>query len=164
VARDAHLAQPSGLTSIAGGGIAFADSEVSALRVLSNGRVETLVGPAFSTGGPTTAIETTARLQHPLGVVALPDGSVAIADRFNSLLRVWQDGALRTVPLTEPLDEPGGLDVLPDGRLIVADTNHHRVVTVDAKTGSVGEIKIRDDRASAQPGGTELSGLAGAGS
>ena len=72
-------------------------------------------------------------------------------------------GALRTVPLTEPLDEPGGLDVLPDGRLIVADTNHHRAVTVDANTGSVAEIKIRDERGSAQPEGTELSGLAGAG-
>jgi thiol-disulfide isomerase/thioredoxin len=162
-ARDAHLAQPSGLTSIAGGGIAFADSEVSALRVLRNGRVETLVGTGLFDWGTDDGDRTTARLQHPLGVVALTDGSVVIADTFNSLLRVWQDGTLGTVPLAEALDEPGGLDVLPDGRLVVADTNHHRVVTVDANTGAVAEVKIRDDRGSAQPGGTELSGLAGAG-
>ena len=145
-ARDAHLAQPSGLTTIANGGIAFADSEVSALRVLSNGRVETLVGTGLFDWGTDDGDRTTARLQHPLGVAALPDESIAIADTFNSLLRVWRDGALRTVPLSEPLDEPGGLDVLPDGRLVVADTNHHRVVTVDANTGAVTEVKIRDGR------------------
>jgi thiol-disulfide isomerase/thioredoxin/sugar lactone lactonase YvrE len=162
-ARDAHLAQPSGLTAIAGGAIAFADSEVSALRVLSNGRVETLVGTGLFDWGTDDGDRTTAKLQHPLGVAALPDGSIAVADTFNSLIRVWQDGALRTVTLSEPVDEPGGLDVLPDGRLIVADTNHHRVITVDVHAGGSAEIKIRDERGAAQPEGTALSGLAGAG-
>jgi len=161
-ARDAHLAQPSGLTAIAGGAIAFADSEVSALRVLRGGRVETLVGTGLFDWGTDDGDRTTARLQHPLGVAALAEGSVAVADTFNSLLRVWQNGVLRTVTLTEPLDEPGGIDVLTDGRLIVADTNHHRVVTVDVDTGTVAEIRIRDEREAAQPAGTDLSGLAGA--
>ena len=162
-ARDAHLAQPSGLTAIADGAIAFADSEVSALRVLRNGRVETLAGTGLFDWGTDDGDHTTAKLQHPLGVAALPDGSIAVADTFNSLLRVWKDGALRTVTLAEPLDEPGGLDVLPDGLLVVADTNHHRVVTVDANTGAVTEIEIRDERGAAGPEGAALSGLAGAG-
>ena len=117
--------------------------------------------PGSSTGAPPTAIARTARLQHPLGVAALPDGSIAVADTFNSLLRVWEDGALRTVPLSEPLDEPGGLDVLPDGRLVVADTNHHRVVTVDAHTGAVTEIRIGGRPKGEQSRGPPLSGARG---
>ncbi len=136
-ARDAHLAQTSGLTLLDDGAVAFADSEVSALRVLRDGRVETLVGTGLFDWGREDGDRATARLQHPLGVAALPGGSIAVADTFNSLLRVWDAGALRTIPLSEPIDEPGGLDVLPDGRLLVADTNHHRVITVDITTGEV---------------------------
>lgn len=104
----------------------------------------------------------TARLQHPLGVASLPDGSIAVADTFNSLLRVWNDGDLKTMPLSEPVDEPGSLDVLPDGRLVVADTNHHRVITVDVRTGAVAEIRVGDRSKDEQIPGTALSGLAGA--
>jgi NHL repeat len=131
--------------------------------VLRNGRVETLAGTGLFDCGTDDGDRTTAKLQHPLGVAALPDGSIAVADTFNSLLRVWKDGALRTLRLSEPLDEPGGLAVLPDGLLVVADTNHHRVVTVDANTGAVTEIEIRDERGAAGPEGAALSGLAGAG-
>ena len=112
-ALQAHLAQPSGLTSIGGDAIAFADSEVSALRVLRDGRVETLVGTGLFDWGTADGDRGTSRLQHPLGVAVLPDGSIAVADTFNSLLRVWKDGDLRTLPLSEPVDEPGGLDALP---------------------------------------------------
>ena len=50
-AREAHLAQPSGLTRLDGEALAFADSEVSALRVLCDGRVDTLVGAGLFTWG-----------------------------------------------------------------------------------------------------------------
>ncbi len=52
-AREAHLAQPSGLTLLDGNAIAFADSEVSALRVLRDGKVETLVGTGLFDWGAT---------------------------------------------------------------------------------------------------------------
>jgi thiol-disulfide isomerase/thioredoxin len=161
-ARDAHLAQPSGLTRIGEDAVAFADSEVSALRVLRDGEVETLVGTGLFDWGVADGDRRTARLQHPLGVAALPDGSIAIADAFNSLIRIWSDGALRTLTLSEPVDEPGGLDVLPDGRLLVADTNHQRVVAIDAHSGSVTEINVRDEQATGQAAGPSLSGAAGA--
>jgi thiol-disulfide isomerase/thioredoxin len=161
-ARDAHLAQPSGLTAIAADAIAFADSEVSALRVLRDGRVETLVGTGLFDWGTTDGNRTIARLQHPLGVAALAGGAIAVADTFNSLLRVWERGTLRTVPLDEAVDEPGGLDVLPDGCLVVADTNQHRVITVDVNTGAVTEIGIRERPQADQIAGGALSGAAGA--
>jgi hypothetical protein len=59
------------------------------------------------------------------------------------------------------VDEPGGLDVLGDGRLVVADTNHHRVITVDAHTGTVAEIEIRDERVPGQARGPALEGRSG---
>jgi thiol-disulfide isomerase/thioredoxin len=160
-AREAHLAQPSGLTRLVGGGLAFADSEVSALRVLRDDRVETLVGSGLFEWGTADGNRVTARLQHPLGVTALADGSIAVADTFNSMLRVWADGSLRTVALREAVDEPGGLDVLPDGRLVVADTNHHRVVTVDLATGEVSEIAVSDQHSADGATGTPLSGRPG---
>jgi DNA-binding beta-propeller fold protein YncE len=161
-AREAHLAQPSGLTLLDGGAMAFADSEVSALRVLRDGKVETLVGTGLFDWGATDGDRRTARLQHPLGVAALPDGSIAVADTFNSLVRIWAGGELRTLQLSEPVDEPGGVDVLPDGRLLVADTNHQRVVAIDAHTGTVTEINVKDEDATGEHAGASLSGAAGA--
>jgi len=161
-AASAHLAQPSGLTRLDGDALVFADSEVSALRVLRDGEVRTLVGHGLFEWGTADGDGSTARLQHPLGVGALAGGSIVVADTFNSLLRVWERGALRTLGLTEPLDEPGGLDVLPDGRLVIADTNHHRVITVTVPAGTVVEVPIgepsREDHADARP----LSGAPGA--
>jgi hypothetical protein len=142
----AHLAQPSGLAVLRGGALAIADSEVSALRVLRDGEVATLVGEGLFEWGADDGDRATARLQHPLGVAALPDGAIAVADTFNSRLRIWRDGRLSTLATTEALDEPGGLDVLPDGRLVVADTNAHRVVLVDPRTGSVETLRLDDRR------------------
>jgi thiol-disulfide isomerase/thioredoxin len=159
-AREAHLAQPSGLTLVGGDTIAFADSEVSALRVLRNGSVETLVGSGLFAWGSADGDRTMARLQHPLGVAAIAGGAIAIADTFNSLVRVWENGSLRTLPLSEPVDEPGGLDTLPDGRLVVADTNHNRVVSVDLRTGEVVEIDVRDQGAG-EIAASALSGASG---
>ncbi len=159
-AGDAHLAQPSGLTLLDDGAVAFADSEVSALRVVRGGRVETLVGAGLFDWGREDGSRATARLQHPLGVAALPGGSIAVADTFNSLLRVWAEGELRTIPLSDPIDEPGGLDVLPDGRLLIADTNHHRVITVDITTGEVTEIHVHGVDGVVDPAGSALAGPA----
>ncbi len=103
----------------------------------------------------------TARLQHPLGVAALTDGSIAVADTFNSLIRVWDGARLRTLRLSEAVDEPGGIDVLLDGRLLVADINRHRVVTVDIATGAVAGIPIPGQRQGAAPPGEALSAGAG---
>jgi hypothetical protein len=135
-ALEALLAQPSGLTVTPDGALVFADSEVSALRRLKDGAVTTLVGQGLFEWGTADGDRETARLQHPLGVAAAADGSIYVADTFNSLLRVWRNAWLSTIPV-HGLDEPGGLCVLPDGRLAVADTNHHRVVFVDAASGDL---------------------------
>jgi thiol-disulfide isomerase/thioredoxin len=161
-AASAHLAQPSGLARLPGDALAFADSEVSALRILRDGAVETLVGRGLFEWGTADGDRTSARLQHPLGVTALGDGSLAVADTFNSLVRIWEQGRLRTLPLSDPVEEPGGLDVLGDGRLLVADTNRHRIISVDIATGSVVEIPVRDSPPSDAALAVPLAGVSGA--
>ena len=131
-AHAAVLAQPSGLAVTADGDLAFVDAESSALRVLRAAtlQVETLAGVGLFGWGSDDGDAVRARMQHPLGVAAAPDGALYVADTFNGLLRVWRGAHLWTVPV-EGFAEPGGIAVLPDGTLLVADTGHHRVVVVD---------------------------------
>jgi DNA-binding beta-propeller fold protein YncE len=140
----ALFAQPSGL-AMGAQGLFVVDAESSALRVVdAQNRVATLIGKGTATWGSADGPIRRARLQHPEGVAAAPDGySVYVADTFNSSLRLWSgvDGELRTAPVSGLL-EPGGLDVLPDGRLVVADTGHHRIVLVDLSTGSVVPLPV----------------------
>lgn len=143
-AEEALLAQPSGVARISSG-VAFVDAEASALRVLTDdGYVVTLLGEGLFDWGRADGPASVARLQHPLGVAAPPDGDVIwIADTFNSMLCAWEGKheMLRALPV-DGLDEPGGLDVLPDGRLVAADTNNHRIVFVDPSSGAVEELVI----------------------
>lgn len=159
-APQALLAQPSGLARVAGG-IAFADAEASALRVLTTkDEVTTLVGEGLFEWGAEDGPPGHARLQHPLGVAGAGDGRhIFVADTYNCLLRVWDGQSLQTLPVTG-LEEPGGLDVLPDGRLVVADTNHHRVVIVDPASGAV-EPVVLDDSWVMSTEGPPLSAAAG---
>lgn len=143
-AAQAEMAQPSGVARM-DGGIVFVDAEAGTVRLLADDqRVTTLVA---------------GELEHPLAV-ASAGGPVYVADTFNSVLRVWEDGQLRTLPV-EGLDEPGGLDVLPDGRLVVADTNNHRLVVVDPLSGMVQEVELDDTWLNATDG-APVSASAGA--
>ena len=150
-AEGALLAQPSGVASLPDGGVAFVDSEVSALRVLRDGFVTTLVGQDLFEWGAADGDGASARMQHPQGVAAAPDGALFVADTFNSRLRVWRDGGLTTLSVAG-LDEPGGLDVLPDGRLVVADTGHHRILLVDPRSGEAERLEVSHQ-------GTERQGV-----
>ena len=134
---EAWLAQPSGL-AITGGRLWFADSEVSALRSVGIGdsdeQVETLVGSGLFDFGFQDGIAASAQLQHPLGVAALDDGRLVVADTYNHRLRLVDpaSGAVSTLlgdGTTGPLWEPGGVAVHRD-RIAVADTNHHRILMV----------------------------------
>jgi thiol-disulfide isomerase/thioredoxin len=140
-AQAAVLAQPSGL-AVSGDALFFLDSETSSLRRLdADGVVSTLVGEGLFDWGTDDGPGPQARLQHPLGLAAAADGGVYIADTFNSRLRLWQDGALTTLPVAG-LHEPGGLCLLPDGRLAVADTNHHRITLVDPANAAVETLRL----------------------
>lgn len=142
-------AQPSGLCR-AGDTLYVADSETSAVRALdlASGATRTLVGAGLFDFGAEDGPVASARLQHPLGVAALPDGTLVIADTYNDRLRRLDPVAGEVTTLyfgtgERGLREPGAVVVRPDGGLLVADTGNHRLVKLSAYGAWEGELEVR---------------------
>jgi thiol-disulfide isomerase/thioredoxin len=140
-AHEAWFAQPSGLAEDADGNIWVADSETSALRKLAISddgtvTVETAVGKGLFDFGFRDGEAAEARLQHPLGVTVLPDGSVAIADTYNGAVRRYDPATGKVSTLARGLSEPS--DVIVDHTraagseplLVVVEANKHQLVYV----------------------------------
>jgi thiol-disulfide isomerase/thioredoxin len=131
----AWFAQTSGLVSSADGGTLWvADSETSALRRVRNGLVTTEVGRGLFDFGLVDGAAADALLQHPLGLVELPDGSVAIADTYNGAIRRFDPATATVSTLATGLVEPSDLAVVADdlrGRvLLVVESGAHRLTRV----------------------------------
>ncbi|MSR99482.1 redoxin domain-containing protein [Arthrobacter sp. BL-252-APC-1A] len=135
----AWFAQSSGLAQDAEGSIWVADSETSALRKLTfdtSGAetavtVETAVGAGLFDFGYRDGASAEARLQHPLGVAVLPDGSVAIADTYNGAVRRYDPAAQSVSTLSRGLAEPSGVLIdttAAEPLLIVVEANKHQLV------------------------------------
>jgi thiol-disulfide isomerase/thioredoxin len=140
-AHEAWFAQPSGLAEDAAGNIWVADSETSALRKLVIGdeggiTVESAIGKGLFDFGFRDGAASEARLQHPLGVTVLPDGSVAIADTYNGAVRRYDPASKTVSTLARGLSEPS--DVIVDHThavgseplLVVVEANKHQLVYV----------------------------------
>ncbi len=140
----AWYAQTSGLAPAADGTIWIADSETSALRRLDprDGTVTTQVGVGLFDFGFQDGPAAEARLQHPLGVAELPDGSVAIADTYNGAVRRYDPLTKTVSTLARGLAEPSDiLVVLPEhaegtaadareAHLLVAESAAHQLTAV----------------------------------
>ena len=126
--REAWFAQTSGLAA-SGDSLWLADSETSSLRYVEDGRVHTAVGKGLFDFGFQDGPADRALLQHPLGVTALPDGSVAVCDTYNGAVRRFDpaEGTLSTVAVD--LAEPSGA-VVVDDHLVVVESAAHRLVRV----------------------------------
>jgi thiol-disulfide isomerase/thioredoxin len=135
-AQVAAMAQPSGLSSC-DGRLWIVDSETSSLRYLDrSGHLSTTVGTGLFDFGYRDGPADDALLQHPLGVVATPEGPV-VCDTYNSALRRYDSQSDQLVTLARAdLSEPSGAAIL-GGELLVADTNNHRIVRV----GPDGEVR-----------------------
>ncbi|WP_426227716.1 NHL domain-containing thioredoxin family protein [Pseudarthrobacter sp. DSP2-3-2b1] len=171
-AHEAWFAQPSGLAEDADGSIWVADSETSALRKLAidddgTVTVESAVGKGLFDFGFRDGAAADARLQHPLGVTVLPDGSVAIADTYNGAVRRY-DPATKTVStLARGLAEPS--DVIVDHTqaagaeplLIVVEANKHQLVYVpipkEAQQVDEGAAQTHRPKSPIAPGLLELT-------
>jgi len=126
-AADGWLAQPSGL-AVQGGRVWFADSENSALRYLdAAGQLHTAIGEGLFDFGHRDGPAGQARLQHPLGLAVLDDGSIAIADTYNGAIRRYDPATGEVGTLAGELAEPSGLLVV-DGELLVVESAAHRIV------------------------------------
>lgn len=135
---EAWFAQSSGL-ALSGENVWIADSETSALRWIEvqDGEaksVNTAIGTGLFDFGFRDGAAEQARLQHPLGVAVLPDGSIAVADSYNGAVRRF-DPATKTVStlakgLKEPADVLVDTSVDGDPVLLVVETNTHQLVRI----------------------------------
>lgn len=151
-ADEAWFAQSSGLSIDANGTLWVADSETSAVRYVipstktdsKKPEVGTVIGTGLFDFGFRDGTPEEARLQHPLGVTNLPDGSVLIADTYNHAIRRWAPETLNPDGTTKPaevstvardLEEPSDILVETDAdgnavSIVVVETNAHQLVRI----------------------------------
>ncbi|WSM77199.1 NHL domain-containing thioredoxin family protein [Streptomyces cellulosae] len=122
--KEALFAQPSGL-AVTPEGLWVADPESSALRLLdTDGQVRTAVGAGLFAFGYQDGPATEALLQHPLGVTALPDGSLAVCDTYNNALRRYDPATGEVTTLATDLREPSGAVVVGEDVVVVEAARH----------------------------------------
>ncbi|MFI5667796.1 NHL domain-containing thioredoxin family protein [Streptomyces sp. NPDC051704] len=129
-APEAWLAQPSGLAA-SGDRLWIADSENSALRYVepegeggAGYAVRTAVGTGLFDFGHRDGDAAQALLQHPLGVTALPDGSVAVCDTYNHALRRFDPATGQVSTLATDLREPSDAVLVGDDIVVVESARH----------------------------------------
>ncbi|MFI9393136.1 thioredoxin-like domain-containing protein [Streptomyces bauhiniae] len=121
---EAWFAQPSGLAAT-DDRLWLADSETSALRWVDlDGAVHTAVGTGLFDFGHRDGEAGQALLQHPLGVTALPDGSVAVADTYNHALRRYDPATGEVTTLATDLREPSDAVLVGDDIVVVESARH----------------------------------------
>ncbi|MDK0520708.1 NHL domain-containing thioredoxin family protein [Streptomyces sp. ML-6] len=157
-AAEAWFAQPSGLAVSADGTrLWVADSETSALRYVERDgtgfAVRTAVGTGLFDFGHRDGAAGQALLQHPLGVTALPDGSVAVCDTYNHALRRYDPVGDEVTTLATDLREPSDA-VLVDGDLVVVESARHRLTRLRLPEEAV---RVADRAHRTQRAATEIA-------
>ncbi|MFI2313834.1 alkyl hydroperoxide reductase [Streptomyces sp. CB00072] len=154
-AAEAWFAQPSGLAVSADGErLWVADSETSSLRwVDRDEHVRTAVGTGLFDFGHRDGGADQALLQHPLGVTALPDGSVAISDTYNHALRRYDPASGEVTTLATDVREPSDA-VLVDGDLVVVESARHRLTRLRLPEEAV---RVADRAHRTQRAATEIA-------
>ncbi|MFC6065047.1 NHL domain-containing thioredoxin family protein [Streptomyces ochraceiscleroticus] len=123
-AAEAWFAQPSGLAATEDR-LWIADSETSAVRWIDReGVVHTAVGTGLFDFGHRDGAADQALLQHPLGVTALPDGSVAVSDTYNHALRRYDPATGEVTTLATDLREPSDAVLVGDDIVVVESARH----------------------------------------
>ncbi|WP_320784877.1 NHL domain-containing thioredoxin family protein [Streptomyces sp. CRN 30] len=159
--EEAWFAQPSGLAVSADGErLWLADSETSALRwVDREGAVHTAVGTGLFDFGHRDGAAEQALLQHPLGVTALPDGSVAVSDTYNHALRRYDPATGEVTTLAADLREPSDAVLVGDD-IVVVESARHRLtrLRLPEEAVRVAPVAHRTQRAATEvtPGALRL--------
>ncbi len=143
-------ADPSGRLAIdRDGRIYLADTRNHRIRMIDvDGTVSTIAGVGTAGTDGETGPATSAQLNGPVDLELGADGTLFVADTFNSCVRaIGTDGMIRTVagicgrrgfegdggpPASARLDRPYGIDIDADGNLWITDTHNHRVRVVTA--------------------------------
>ncbi|WP_433827911.1 NHL domain-containing thioredoxin family protein [Actinoplanes sp. CA-015351] len=125
---DVWMAQPSGLSvSHDGKRLWIADSETSALRFVEENTLHTAVGQGLFDFGHVDGPAAEALFQHPLGVAALPDGSVLVADTYNGAVRRFDPATSQVSTVDSGLAEPSDVLVTSNNDVLVVESAAHRL-------------------------------------
>jgi thiol-disulfide isomerase/thioredoxin len=156
---EAWFAQPSGLAATAER-LWLADAETSALRWVDlDGTVHTAVGTGLFDFGHRDGAAEQALFQHPLGVTALPDGSVAVSDTYNHALRRYDPATGEVTTLATDLREPSDA-VLAGDDIVVVESARHRLtrLRLPEEAVQVASVAHRTQRAATEvaPGALRL--------
>ncbi|MBO4205854.1 NHL domain-containing thioredoxin family protein [Micromonospora echinofusca] len=160
---EAWMAQPSGLSVSADGSrLWIADSETSALRYVENGTMGTAVGQGLFDFGHVDGPADGALLQHPLGVCALPDGSVLVADTYNGAVRRFDPTAGTVATVVDGLAEPSDVVLTADGGVVVVESAAHRLTRLAPGALSAAGVHVdgprhRTERPPTEVGAGELT-------
>ncbi|MEV1019972.1 NHL domain-containing thioredoxin family protein [Streptomyces sp. NPDC050264] len=156
---DAWFAQPSGLAATEER-LWVADSETSSLRYVdTDGNVHTAVGTGLFDFGHRDGAAEQALFQHPLGVTALPDGSVAVSDTYNHALRRFDPATGQVTTLATDLREPSDAVLAGEsGEIVVVESARHRLtrLRLPEEAVRVESVAHRTQRAATEVAGGRL--------
>jgi thiol-disulfide isomerase/thioredoxin len=129
---EAWFAQPSALAEshATPGKVWLIDAETSALRAMENGRVTSQIGKGLFDFGHVDGSADQAMLQHPLGVVELPDGNLLIADTYNGSIRKYSPSSNSVSTVARDLAEPSDVELVETAggvKLAVAEAAANRI-------------------------------------
>jgi hypothetical protein len=91
-----------------------------------DGEMGTVVGQGLFDFGHADGPAAQALLQHPLGVCALPDGSVLVADTYNGSVRRYDPATATVSTIAMDLAEPSDIVVVGD-TVVVVESGAHRL-------------------------------------
>lgn len=136
---EAWFAQPSAIvrSEVQPGKIWLIDAETSALRVIENERITTLVGQGLFDFGHVDGSAEIALMQHPLGLTELPDGNLLIADAYNKAIRRYSPATNQITTLRRGLAEPSDV-------ALVQTRDGARLAIVEAAANRVSIVAIED--------------------
>ena len=136
----AWFAQPSALVNSKTnpGKIWIIDSETSALRSAENGKISSHVGKGLFDFGHLDGQSDQALLQHPLGVIELPDGNLLIADTYNQAIRKYSPSTNQVSTIARNLSEPSDLEIIetesgPKLAVVEAAANRITLLPIEAE-------------------------------
>ncbi len=159
---EAEFMAPAAVAFDAAGRLYVADRAAQRIRMIDHGRVTTVAGSGqidatgvYVQGGYADGPASSARFNEPVGVAAMPDGSLLVADRLNHCIRRIANGVVTTYAGSPMRDgskdgtradaefhEPHGITVDTANVVYVADyTVGVRSITPD---GTVSTVKITE--------------------
>lgn len=153
------LATPSGIAFDKSGNLIVADSSSHTIKLLnSKGEISTIAG-VDGRSGLANGDAGTALFNAPIGVAVGSDDKIYVADTYNDLIRVIENGKVSTLAGSvrgiangnggnAKFDTPTGLAIWHD-KLLVADTGNSRIRVIEsngdvATLAGSGEVGLTD--------------------